>query len=368
MHQRSMYEERDVGGERKTALREKHSPRYLFDIEEFVTAVGQCDELAFVDVPTRHPGVSRVEERKLGRKYYRKVNKWIELYNDRYHYSPKVEVFHDICKEFGLISQGRCFRNPKSWANSDGTRYMDLFNTLIERIRTRCRSRKFKEAERLSRLNTKRNVKRLMELEGRMFSDGGHESEGRSRWLVLWLTLGYEKRYRGSITPEVIKEHRDKLLASRRLTGPMRRVKNYVWTIEEGDDVGLHMHVVIFYASDRNHDEYYARQIGEYWVNSVTRGIGDYWNGNTPERKRHYRTKGFGVGVGQINSGDAEMRTSLRKVLEYMAKADQYLRSKGLQRMRTIGWGKVPKKIKAGRKRAERGWVAPRRILGGPYS
>ncbi|VVE42656.1 hypothetical protein PAN31117_04645 [Pandoraea anapnoica] len=349
MHQRSMYEDLEIDGEVRATLRDARTPRYLFHIEEFVADLLRSDELAFTETEANELGC--VREGRLAKRYYGKVSGWICLYQEGTHYAPKVSAFYEACRDLDLMSGWDGFRPPRSRLREDGTRSMDLFNALIGLIRKRCGSRRFKEAERLSRLNAKRNVKRLMELEARMFSEGGDQGEGRSRWLILWLTLGYERRYRSSVTPELISEHRNKLLSARRTTKPMTGVKNYVWTIEAGADVGMHMHVLFFYASDRNHDEYYARQIGEYWVEKVTDGVGDYWNGNTPERKRHYQTSGFGIGVGQINSVDVEKRVALRKVLEYMAKADQYLRTKGLRRMRTIGWGKVPKKIKAGRRR-----------------
>lgn len=48
-------------------------------------------------------------------------------------------------------------------------------------------------------------------------------------------------------------------------------------------------------------------------------------------------------------------RDALRKNLVYLAKAEQYLLIKGAENMRTFDMGRVPKKVRAGRPRADSG-------------
>ncbi|RQU39023.1 inovirus Gp2 family protein [Burkholderia cenocepacia] len=124
----------------------------------------------------------------------------------------------------------------------------------------------------------------------------------------------------------------------------MSGIKNYVWAIEQGEEAGLHLHVILFYSAEHNHDEYIARQIRDYSVNVVTQGKGDGWNSNEEWRKRYYEKRGHGVGVGQINWNDSKKREALRKNLTYLAKSEQYLMMKGAERIRTFDMGRVPKK------------------------
>lgn len=223
---------------------------------------------------------------------------------------------------------------------------MDAFNMLIEEISVRCQSRDFKERERLRELGARRNEESVLGMEQSMF-------EAKSRWLVLSLTLRYKPKYRRWITPELVQKHRDRFLDARHFNKLISGIRNYVWTIEQGEDTGLHLHVMLFYSSDHNHDEFIAKQICQYWINVVTDGKGQCWNSNQAWLKRRYEKYGHGVGVGQIDWSDAKKREALRKNLVYLAKAEQYLmRWNVAQRVRTFGMGEVPKRAKAGRPRS----------------
>ncbi|WP_230205675.1 inovirus-type Gp2 protein [Burkholderia cenocepacia] len=245
------------------------------------------------------------------------------------------------------------FDKPGDVVRADGMRCMDLFDLLIEKIRERCHSREFKERERLREANAEKNRTNVLALEEAMFS----AETGRSRWLVLSLTLRYKPQFRRWITPEVIQQHRDRFFAARRFNTLMSGIKNYVWAIEQGEGTGLHLHVILFYSAEHNHDEHIAKQIGEYWANVVTEGKGDYWNSNRAQLKKSYEKRGHGVGIGQINWNDTKKREALRKNLVYLAKSEQYLMIKGADRIRTFGMGQVPTKASSGRPRADLGSI-----------
>jgi len=348
LDERLNLEEVNVGGKRKTAIHKGYSSQYLFRIEKFVKAIQHERKGGFIEKKSGYSGIKTIGELYLAREYYRSINEWIERYSDLYRYSARVEVFYSACKAMGLI--GECniyFREPGEIARGDGARYMDAFNALIDAIRVRCQSREFREEERLRLHNANCNKKKILAREEEMFSP----ETGRSRWLVLSLTLRYQPRYRRGITPETIQQHRDRFFAARRFNKLMEGIENYVWTIEEGEDTGLHLHVILFYSSAHNRDELIAEQIGQYWVDTITEGKGSYWNSNRALLKRRYAELGHGIGVGQINWNDTEKREALRKNLIYLAKAEQYLLSWNVQRIRTFGMGQVPAKVKSGRPR-----------------
>ena len=348
LDERVNLEQAAIDGQDTVVFHNGYGSRHLFGIEKFVRAIETGWE-GFVEEPTRYSGLKRIRELFLGKHYYGRMNGWISRYSDRYYYSARVEVFYEVCRELGLIGPHRLLLGaPGEAARPDGARYMDVFNMLIQQIRIRCQSRAFKERERLRHAGAKRNERNALALEEEMFSN----DTGRSRWLVLSLTLRYKPQYRRWITPEMLQEHRDKFFAARRFNTLMSNIKNYVWAIEQGEDTGLHLHVILFYSADSNHDEFIAKQIGEYWADVVTEGKGASWNSNQGWLKKRYEKRGHCVGVGQINWNDTEKREALRKNLVYLAKAEQYLMARTTESIHTFGMGQMQEKMKSGRPRA----------------
>ncbi|AXV70366.1 hypothetical protein CJO74_14360 [Ralstonia solanacearum] len=338
----------DVDGKSTVIIHKGRGSGHLFAIEKFVQAI-EKGWGGFVEERTRYSGLTRIRELFLGKRYYRKMGQWLERYSDAYRYSARVEVFYDICKELGLIGANRLLLGESGdVVRADGMRGMDVFNALIGKIRLHCQTRAFKERERLRLANAKRNARNVLALEEAMFSN----ETGRSRWLVLSLTLGYKPQCRRWITPKMLQEHRDRFFKARRFNTLMSGIKGFVWAIEQGEETGLHLHVILFYSAEHNHDEFITKQIGDYWADVVTEGKGAYWNSNKRWLKKRYEKK-HGVGVGQIDWHEVEKREALRKNLVYLAKAEQYLMVKGAERMHLFGMGQVPEKVKSGRPRAE---------------
>jgi hypothetical protein len=350
LNERVNLEQVNEGNGTVVKIHKGYGDMHLFSIEKFVSDIESGRRGGFHVYMTRYAKVTKVDELYFGKHYYSMLNGWLERYSDLFRYSERVEVFYFVCKEIGLIGEDPfSFGNPDELVCADGVRYMDVFDELIERIRVYCQSREFKERERQRVFNAKRNVRNLLARENAMFS----AETGRSRWLILSLTLGYKNRYRRWITPEMIQQHRNRFFAARRFNKLMSGVENFVWAIEQGEDAGLHLHVILFYSPDHNHDVFIARQIGEYWAHVVTEGRGSYWNSNKTELKPGYATRGHGIGVGQINWDDEKRREALRINLLYLAKAQQYLMIRCSDRIRTIGMGNKPKKKKSGRPRVD---------------
>ncbi|MFM0488285.1 hypothetical protein [Paraburkholderia graminis] len=321
---------------------------HLFEIEKFVRDIEKGFKGGFVEVVDRYGRVKDVRELYLGKRYYRLLNNWLERYSEGYCYSARIEVFYDVCKGLGLLHPDPFpIGEPVDFDCAGGTRYIDLFDALIERIRARCQSREFTEQERQRSVSAERNQQNVLAMDEAMF-------EAKGRWLILYLTLGIKEELRHLITPEIIQKYRARFFAARRFNKLFSGIKNYAWSLEQGMKAGLHLHVILYYSGEHNHDAFIARQMGEYWVNVVTDGKGTYWNSNASDLKPGYE-KRHGIGVGQINYDDGEKRKALRINLLYLAKAEQYLMIKSSERTRTFDMGRVPKKRKAGRPRAESG-------------
>ncbi len=351
LDERANVEEVTTDGCKIRYFHEDYQSLSLYSIEIFVTEIKDGRDGGFIESIGIY-GRRKMRELYLAKKYYRQLNNWIEQCSNIYRYSERVEVFYSFCREYAkLRKHPLLFGEPEDLASADGKRYMDVFNSLIEYIRDRCSSRQFTERERLRRKSAERRARNALQLERAMYSD----RRGRARWLLLSLTLRYIPGCREEITPEMIQKHRDRFFAARRFNTLMSGIKNFVWAIEQGKDTGLHLHVILFYSPKHNHDEFIAKQIGEYWANVVAEGKGSYWNSNAGWLKRGYDLHGHGIGVGQINWKDSRKRRALRKNLLYLAKAEQYLMVKGAIGMHMFGMGQLPRKIKPGRPRVNVG-------------
>ncbi|ONN64985.1 inovirus-type Gp2 protein [Herbaspirillum sp. VT-16-41] len=324
----------------------------LYMIEQFVTDIEKGWAGGFTEECAKYSGIKTYRQLFLGKRYYHLLNSWIRAYSGLYRYSARVQLFYEVIEAMNLFDcMGKIpfrFGDPGQTDAYQGIRYMDWFHALIENIRIRCRSREFKERERLRRVNAKRNEKTVLAMEEKMFSE-----RGRSRWLILSLTLQYKAAYRNQITPSIVQRHREKFFSSRRSNKLIRGIKSYVCRMEQGSDTGLHLHMILFYSSDSNRDERIAKKIGEYWKEEVTQGMGEYWNSNAGWLKHGYTKHGHGVGVGQINWNDHEKREALRRNLIYLTKPEQDLMVKADEGIRTFTMGHMPIKASSGRPRGK---------------
>ncbi|CAJ2794550.1 inovirus-type Gp2 protein [Burkholderia pseudomallei] len=336
-------EEAEINGKKRIVL--LHGYKHLFDIEKFVNAIEKGWLGGFLNETSVYSGRRRLRVLYLGKQYYRKLNTWLERYSDIPRYSERVTVFYDVCRELGFVATPmNYFGKPEEFDDRYGVQYADWYNELIQKISERIKSREFKERERWRRKNAQRNEQNVLAMNEEMY-------KVRSRWVILMLTLNYEKPYRRWITLDDIQKHREKFFAARRYNKLMSGIKNYVWTIEQGEKTGFHLHVILYYSAKHRRDVSLAQRIGEYWADVVTDGKGAYWNSNA--RKAFHALRGYGIGTGQIDRKDREKRESLKKNLLYLAKASQYLMIKGAERVRTFDMGQVPEKRKEGRPRKD---------------
>ncbi|WP_323011291.1 hypothetical protein [Castellaniella sp.] len=170
-----------------------------------------------------------------------------------------------------------------------------------------------------------------MSIEKRLF-------EQSSRYLVLFLTLRYDDAYRDDVTLRTIQRHRD--IFMRRIDGAqdgvLGKIQACIWKLEEGQEAGLHLHCLLFFSGRHRADTYYAERIGDYWVDIVTRGWGDYWNSNTDKQKAKHERR-YGSCLGQVDAADEGKRSILRRFAsEYLTKQTQVPTDRG-DRDRT--WG-----------------------------
>lgn len=314
----------------------------LAGIEQLVDLAIQSDRPAFELRPVRGRGPKLVVNR-LGRQYDR-VSGALREYQDGYVYSVKVCEFFDACKAVGLRPGDDDFDLGEPLELHPGTGQLNyqLFNALIDNLRTRVQGSRYRLRLRRFERNCRRRIGRVLAWEHGMF-------EWRSRHEFLMLVLGYRPEIRQCVTPERVQADLSRFLNNRRTNKLLGGIDGYVAKIEEGDESGLHVHVLIAYAPVTRDDIGIARRIGEYWRDVITQGEGSYWNSNM-NKVRHARW-GHGVGTGLINQFDGQARESLRSNLRYLAKSDQHLRKKNSAKVRVLWMSQPPQKVVSGRPR-----------------
>lgn len=323
----------------------------LAGIEQLVDQVIHNDRPAFELRPLRGRG-PRLMVNLLGRQYER-VRTALREYQDGYVYSVKVYEFFEACRAVGLRPGDADFDlgYPLDLHLGTGRLNYQLFNALIDTLRTRVQGSRYRLRLRRFERNCRRRVGRVLAWEQGMF-------EWRSRHGFLMLILGYRPEIRQSVTSERVQADLSRFLNNRRTNKLLGGIDGYVAKIEEGDKSGLHVHILIAYAPVTRDDIGIARRIGEYWRDVVTQGEGSYWNSNV-DKARHARW-GHGVGTGLINQFDMQARESLRSNLRYLAKSDQHLRKKYSTKVRVLWMSQPPQKLVSGRPRSRGASIATR--------
>ncbi|AYE27978.1 inovirus-type Gp2 protein [Burkholderia pseudomallei] len=279
--------------------------------------------------------------------HYLKVFFMYHTKSERCVFSPHVQAVVEALDAIGLYPYSFRFREPGTCEPSMGKTHGAIFNEVVAKVSEIVASSVFKERVRVRKRNAERNESKGLAIERQVF-------ESKSRQLVLMLHFGFQEPHRSKITFQEIQKYRQKFFNNCRTNKLLRGIVDYIWKLEEGDESGLHLHVLIFYTADSCRDVYIAKLIGEYWV-KVTDGKGQYWNSNA--NKIFHKKYGHGVGTGEINWDNDAKREALRENIRYMTKADQFLKMKYGERSHIFGTSQVKEKEKSGRPRV----VKPKR-------
>jgi len=338
----------EVDGQEKTILLPSFEmlKSTLVSMEKMVRDIEFSKGGVGFDIKQDRFGKPLVVPKPFGTRYYAALGTFFRHYAfwDHYAYSPHIATVCEAFEALRLSPKAFTFGEPGSYELSTGKTHGAVFNDVAIRIAEIVGSSKFRERLRVRIRNAERNEAKGLAIEQQVF-------ENKSRQLILMLHFGYQAQYRGQITPEEIKKHLKKFLNNCRSNKLLRGIVDYIWTLEEGPESGLHLHFLIFYTADSCRDVLIAKLIGEYWKNVVTGGRGAYWNSNA--EKAFHQKHGHGIGTGEINWDDDEKREALRTNIRYMTKADQFLHMKYGERCHLFGASQVAEKKKSGRPRKD---------------
>jgi hypothetical protein len=225
-----------------------------------------------------------------------------------------------------------------SFIDKRSVRKVDMFNQLIEDIRTEVESKSFKaDINNYRRLQSK-NYKSLIVYIDNLFKQ-------HDRLLIIRLVLTYKREMYGPVYNEdqsnmmyyKIKSDRGLLVKELLINPLLEHMAGYVWKLEYTLKKGFHMHMLFLLDGSKvPQDGNIAKVIGEYWQTTIAKGDGRYFNYNA-DKGGHQN-----LGIGMIDNFDTKRREELEKVAGYFTKTDYYLRlttpDKG---GRTFGKGQI---------------------------
>lgn len=187
-------------------------------------------------------------------------------------------------------------------------------------------------------------------------------NHGPSRLLFIRVDLGIDVLHQAELHFFQIIGYFEQFNRNRRSKPSI--FKHYIgmiWRLEWTEDKSYHYHCLfIFDGSAVQNGIYYGNEIGYYWRNNITGGIGTFWNCNN--EAGHYPESAIGL----IDYRDTQKRHYLlTRVLSYLTKPDTQIRNAIYQdasalgypesalHVRTFGTSNVlpPRTSKAGRPR-----------------
>jgi hypothetical protein len=277
-----------------------------------------------------------------------------------YDYSERINAFVSCCHNIpglgNLSSIPGCYNLWNRLTDSypdvgfNGVPHAEIFNTLVKNIRNEWKKKKLqkKQNARIKEVNDR--YKKYCEYVDALFKI-------RARLVVVRVDLYYEKQYSNQMSIIDLVNDLDHLFRNERCNSLFDDREGYIVKLEYGVDKGVHCHVLLFFnGSERKNSShvYFAEQIGEYWVNTITKGRGAYWNvnDNADDFDRLGRR-----GIGVINWSDTRLLKNLKEhVVGYLCKGDQFIKPKFGPKVRLYRRGEFPETpaIKRGRPRKKR--------------
>ena len=270
-------------------------------------------------------------------KHFKLITKLFELVSSEYEYSPNVELFFASCFKLEIGKEYLC--NPLQYGHRP-IRQFEIYNELIELIRTESRTQKFRSRIAALRYKSTYRLESSKDLIDKIFDNCASVE-------VLRVDFSYKYPQAEHITAGQAREDLKRFLNNRRHNRTLfKYCLTYIWKLEWGPEKGYHYHMIFFYNGRYvSKDSYWSNQLCNYWE-EITGGIGRSHDCNR-DKDRYIRR-----GIGTITrKNEAKRKILVEDVVNYLTKTDQCLRVKKLGSDRCFGKGKPPEKSNAGRPR-----------------
>lgn len=321
------------------------------DDESLILALLQYFEVVTKALPELHLPVFRPAPRQGKRglytikrgSYVDRILQALELITQLQHQCPEHE-FNPYVESF-LRS---AYNNDVEGITRDQVtdlETIDRLNDFVIDVIDDISSTEFRLREQRCLENTFKNAKGLVEYIDALY-------EHHARLLVIRVDFGYQKRLLSDpyfeLNPITVLKDKDRMIRfAKRLLGDA--LVGYAWKLEHGVLKSYHFHMVFFInGRDKRNDFNIGKQLGEYWLSTLTQDQGTTYNCNA--KKESYSH----LAIGMVHYADKTMRENLDDyVVSYLTKNDDSMRLKIKacgKKIRTFGKGDMPAERIGGRR------------------
>ncbi|KAA0929422.1 inovirus Gp2 family protein [Psychrobacter sp. ANT_H56B] len=229
---------------------------------------------------------------------------FMDIFDDGLFYSETIHAFIDSTESI----MGDSSAYEVVWDHDKTQRFI---NTLLSY------KNDIEEETRAWRYNEGQNKNNLVSLVRNL-------TDQYSKLLFVMVDLKYATETSHHVTIDRFNDHMKKIreLISNKKTC-FEHVQGYAWALEQGGkNGGLHCHLLLIYnGSERQRDGYLGKAVGEKWQ-SITGGLGTYYNWNTPANKQKYADRGL-LGIGMIHRDNPLEVENSQIASSYLAKTDK---------------------------------------------
>lgn len=264
--------------------------------------------------------------------HLRYFREYLSVVDDRHDYSEHIQIFIEACRCGGFL-QG-FFPGPLAIGlESPSVQHFEAMNRVVSYIRYGFSRTIF------SRMSDDRRYQASIKRQS-LARYAFALRDYFCRVNIIRVDAAYKDEFQGVVTIDLVIAHLDEFLRAMTIPHPIFEHKvGYVWCIEQGTDgKGYHIHFAIFFKGWEVEDDIFkSHQVGQFWVNDITGGMGSYFSCN--EKKAEYRIY---RGTGLFYREDTKGWEDVVYCLAYLAKADgQHLRMRP-RRARTFSTGRAP--------------------------
>lgn len=303
----------------------KHSLRQII---HFVNSVVNLDGLPFVlhTTETKQTWIPDVTSSL----YFRRIPSFIDAVNKLpvdYEYCEHITAFIDVCNELGIVKAPSPWATQRDLTANTLTDFKQLstaeiYNLIVHGIRSMWRTEKLNERWHKRCIEVAERFNEYSRYILSLFAQNG-------RLIVIRLDLSYSKETSHLKTADDAISDLDHFLTNRRFNSTFRGIKGYIAKLEYGPDKGIHWHTIFFFDGAIRRPSSHinlAYELGNYWIITITKGDGIFWNCNAEHS--NFAKRGI-RGFGDIKAEDKmSIHNLIYRVLGYLCKTEQYIRPK----------------------------------------
>lgn len=318
-------------------------PKFLLDLENFVLNSASSSEIPFV--PYLRCNLTEYNGTRLAHDYFRSIQDFINtvgILSPQYFYSENVNIFVSCIHAMNLHNHkfhwGDVWRSSKQIVilNGQEVRLANVFNELVNRIRIQCNDKKIKSRIRDRKRDCDDRYKEYCNYVDALF-------RCHNRLVILQVDLGCKSELASSIDAEDCNRHMNRMIANMRGKSIFDYKVGYIAKLAYDLEKGFHFHFILFLDESKrraSNNIYFAQEIGEYWVESITKNVGDYWG--CKARVGEFEQKYIRMTDTNVHA-ESDLLKSLKQRVWYLCKMDQYVRPQVDQSIKLIRRGLTPK-------------------------